>query len=56
LPLPEISRLAISPDSKMLACVMQSKEEGQECGSVFLVPIEELIQEAPRQYVYISFF
>ncbi|PCH02423.1 Hypothetical protein PENO1_022300 [Penicillium occitanis (nom. inval.)] len=34
---------------KMLACVMQSKEEGQECGSVFLVPIEELIQEAPRQ-------
>jgi hypothetical protein len=36
----------------MLACVMQSKEEGQECGSVFLVPIEELIQEAPRQYVF----
>lgn len=52
LPLPEISRLAISPDSKMLACVMQSKEEGQECGSAFLVPIEELIQEAPRQYVF----
>ncbi|EED20717.1 conserved hypothetical protein [Talaromyces stipitatus ATCC 10500] len=49
LQLPEISRLAISPDSRIMACVMQSKEEGQECGSVFIVPIEELIQEAPRQ-------
>lgn len=50
LQLPGIRNLAISPDSKMLACVIQGKEEGQDRASVLIVPIMDLIQYgSPRE-------
>ncbi|KAH8697600.1 hypothetical protein BGW36DRAFT_169975 [Talaromyces proteolyticus] len=41
---PEISKLAISPDSKALACVLRDKEEGENKSSLFLAPMSELIR------------
>jgi hypothetical protein len=51
LPYPEIKRLAISPNSQTLACVLRDKEEEENPGSLFLAPIAQLMSSAERLYV-----
>jgi hypothetical protein len=52
LPYPEIKRLAISPNSQTLACILRDKEEEENPGSLFLAPIAQLMSGAERLYVF----
>jgi hypothetical protein len=44
LPRSEISKLAISPDNKDLACILHNKEEPQSTSTLIRAPLSELIQ------------
>jgi hypothetical protein len=48
LPSREITRVAISPDSKTVACILRYDEDEQITGSLLRAPVSELISIAER--------
>ncbi|KAL2816012.1 hypothetical protein BDW59DRAFT_177472 [Aspergillus cavernicola] len=46
---PEISKLAISPDSQTLACVLRARVEDRQPGYLFLAPVSQLLKIQSEQ-------
>ena len=47
---PEIHKLAITPDTETLVCILRDKEEERGPGSVFHAPISTLAELANNRY------
>ena len=49
LPLPEIHKLAIAPDTETLICILRNKDEERGPGLVFHAPISALAELAQNK-------
>ncbi|KAL4927346.1 protein kinase family protein [Aspergillus undulatus] len=49
LPLPAITKLAISPDSQTVACALRSSEDDRDPGSLLVLYLTETLRKCPRQ-------